>query len=194
MGELENALKTSVAALEGADVRCVLGGSVACWARGGPVATRDVDLMVRPEDAEAAIEALAGAGMRTERPPEQWLYKAWCDGVLIDVIFEPVGLAVDGEMIARSETLSVAGMRVQVMAMEDVMTTKLLALNEHALDLEPLLAIARSLREQIDWSELRRRTAASPFARAFLYLVEELEIDAGPGAAAKSRGARIRVA
>jgi hypothetical protein len=32
------------------------------------------------------------------------------------------------------------------------------------------------LREQIDWEEVRRRTASSPFARAFFTLVEELEI------------------
>jgi hypothetical protein len=62
------------------------------------------------------------------------------------------------------------------MALEDVMVTKLLALDEQALDYRPLLAIARSLREQIDWEDLRRRTEESPFARAFFTLVEELGI------------------
>jgi hypothetical protein len=193
VSDLENALKRAVAALERADVRYVVGGSVACWARGGPLATADVDLMIRPRDADAALEALAEAGMRTERPPEQWLYKAWCDNVLVDLIYEPVGLAVDDALFNRSESLNVAGLRVEVMAMEDVMTTKLLALNEHALDLEPLLAIARSLREQIDWGEVRRRTAGSAYARAFLSLVDELGLSASP--ATRPRAAtRVRVA
>lgn len=29
--------------------------------------------------------------MRTEKPPESWLYKAWDGDVLVDVIFRPVG-------------------------------------------------------------------------------------------------------
>jgi len=32
------------------------------------------------------------------------------------------------------------------------------------------------LREQIDWDEVRVRTEASPFARAFFTLVEELGV------------------
>ena len=51
----------------------MLGGSVACWARGGPRSQNDVDLIVPPDEAEAALEALEHAGMRTERPPEEWL-------------------------------------------------------------------------------------------------------------------------
>lgn len=193
MSDLEAALKKAVSALERAQVRCVVGGSVACWARGGPLATADVDLMIRPQDADAALEALAEAGLRAERPPEQWLYKAWCDNVLVDLIFEPVGLTVDDELLDRSEALNVAGLRVEVMALEDVMTTKLLALNEHALDLEPLVAIARALREQIDWDEVRRRTARSPFARAFLFLVEDLGLSA-PSPSAPRAATRVRVA
>lgn len=113
MDDLETALKKAVSALERASVASVVGGGVACWARGGPLATADADLMIRPQDAEAALEALGEAGMRTERPPEQWLYKACCDNVLVDLIYEPVGLAVDDALLERSETLNVAGLRVE---------------------------------------------------------------------------------
>jgi len=37
----------------------------------------------------------------------------------------------------------------------------------------------RALREQIDWEDVRARTAKSPYARAFFCLVEELGIE-GP--------------
>ena len=44
-----------------------------------------------------------------------------------------------------------------------------------------MLKIARTLREQVDWEEVRERTAESPFARAFFTLVEGLEIvEPGP--------------
>src|SRR5206468_1723980 len=89
--ELTSALKIAVAALREAEVPFVLGGSLATWTRGGPEPQNDLDLMVKPQDAEAALQALADAGMRTEHPPEEWLYKAWCGDVMIDVIFGPSG-------------------------------------------------------------------------------------------------------
>jgi hypothetical protein len=61
-----------------------------------------------------------------------------------------------------------------VMRVDDLLTSKLLALTEHHLDYGPVLEIARALREQIDWAELRRRTGHSPFARAFFVLACEL--------------------
>jgi hypothetical protein len=46
-----------------------------------------------------------------------------------------------------------------------------------------VLELARSLREQIDWSFVRERTSDSPFASAFFTLVEELGIVDPPAAA-----------
>jgi hypothetical protein len=58
-----------------------------------------------------------------------------------------------------------------------VLAPKLNALNEHqSLDYRPSLAIARALREQIDWERLRQQTADSTYAKAFFTLVEELRI------------------
>jgi hypothetical protein len=62
------------------------------------------------------------------------------------------------------------------MRLEDVLVTRLLSLDEHGLDLGPLLAISRALREQVDWAEVRTRSAHSPYARAFFTLLEGLGI------------------
>jgi hypothetical protein len=67
-------------------------------------------------------------------------------------------------------------MDFKVMAIEDVLFTKLNSLNEHYLDFSSALQIARALREQVDWERLRARTADSPYAIAFFCLLEELEI------------------
>ena len=85
--QLESTLKRSVAALEGEGIPYLLGGSLASWARGGPQTRNDLDLMVRPDDAERALAALEEVGMRAERPPEDWLLKAWDGDVLVDLIF-----------------------------------------------------------------------------------------------------------
>jgi hypothetical protein len=179
-------LKKSVAALDAARVPYLLGGGVGCWVRGGPRSTNDVDLMVRRGDAERALGALVDAGMRPDDPPEQWLFKAWDGEVLVDVIFGPIGLELNDEVMARGEELNFGGMRVQAMALEDILTTKLMAIDEHNLDYGQLLQIARALREQIDWPALRERTSSHPYAKAFLVLAEELgvaprKLDAVPG-------------
>jgi hypothetical protein len=173
---IEHALKRAAAALREADVPFLLGGSLASWARGGPETRHDLDLIIKPEDAEKALQALQEAGMRPERPPEEWLLKAWDGDTLVDLIYCPKGLPVDDDLIARGEELSVLGMDIRVMALEDVMATKLMALTEHSLRYESLLQIARALREQIDWPAVRARTEDSPFARAFFVLLEGLGI------------------
>jgi hypothetical protein len=194
---LVDTMKVTIAALREADVRFMLGGSMAVWARGGPEPDKDLDLMVDPDQAEAALDALAGAGMRVERPPEEWLYKAWHDEVLIDLIFSPSGLELTDEVFARGQTIPVMSVGTPVMALEDVLVTMLYALDEHTLDYSQLLLITRAVREQIDWPALGRRAAASPFAKAFITMVEELGIAPAP-ARARQRGAgesqtRVRV-
>jgi hypothetical protein len=190
--EIEHALKRAAAALREADIPFLLGGSLASWARGGPPTRHDLDLIIKPQDAERALETLRKAGMRPERPPEQWLLKVWDGDTLIDLIYCPKGLPVDDTLIARGEVLSVLGMDIRVMALEDVMATKLLALTEHSLRYESLLQIARALREQIDWSAVRERTRDSPFARAFFVLLEGLGIVSESEAATRAQP-RVRV-
>jgi hypothetical protein len=174
--ELTDSLKRSVAALDGGGIPYVLGGGLGCWARGGPPSSNDIDLMIKPEDAERAQQALVEAGMRPEDPPEQWLLKAWDGDILIDLIFEPSGMRIDDEVIERGETMSVMAMQIRVMDLDDILTTKLLALDEHSADYRDMILITRSLREQIDWAQLRDRTAGSPFAAAFFALADGLEI------------------
>ena len=187
---IEAALKKAVAALREAELPFLLGGSLALWTRGGPETRHDLDFVIKPEHAERAMEVLEGAGMRTEKPPEEWLHKAWDGDVLIDLIFAPRGLEVTDEVIERGELLHVLGITIPVMAIEDVLATKLLALDEHELDYTALVRIARSLREQIDWRYLRERTRDSPYAAAFFVLCEQLGVAADGHAL---QGADVRV-
>jgi predicted nucleotidyltransferase len=176
-------LKKSAAALRDAGVPFALGGGLAAWARGGPESDHDLDFMVKPEDADAALDVLESIGMRGERPPEPWLYKAWdANGVLVDLIFEPVGLSITDEMLERADFLEVEAVGMRVIALEDVFVTKLLALDEQALDYRSLVQLARPVREQVDWDEIRARTADSPYAAAFFTLVAGLGvIESGRG-------------
>ncbi len=174
--EIKDSVKRVAAALREADVPFLLGGGLAAWAYGGPGTGHDLDVMIRPEHADRALQALSEAGMRTEKPPEGWLYKAWDGDVLVDLIFRPVGKDVDDGLFERAQELEVNAVPMQVMSLEDVMITKLLALDEHELDFERPLEFARALRERIDWLAVRRSTRDSPYAKAFFTMVEELGV------------------
>jgi hypothetical protein len=191
-GAIEETLKRAVAAFEDADIPFLLGGSLAAWAHGGPETRNDLDFMIKREDADRALEALEAAGMKPERPPEQWLVKAWDGEVLVDLIFSPQGMDITDEVIERGDLMTVFAIDLRVMSLEDVMTTKLLALGEHSLDYESCLQIGRSLRERIAWEDVRARTAESPYARGFFTIVEGLGI-VPPRAAAEGERSRVRV-
>lgn len=181
LGTLTETLKRAAAAFEADGVPYLLAGGLGCWARGGPPSSNDIDFFLKPEDAGRALDALRGAGMRPEKPPEQWLYKAWADEILIDLIFEPVGMEMTDEVLERGERLNVDGMDVCVMALDDIVVTKLLALDERTADFAGPIQIARALREQIDWPAVRERSSASPFARAFFVIVDGLGIAPAAG-------------
>jgi predicted nucleotidyltransferase len=173
---LLGAMKKAGGVLNEADVPFVLGGGLACWARGAPKTEHDVDFLVRPEDAERAQQALAEAGLKPETPPEGWLLKAYDGDVLIDLIFNPQGGPIDDGIFERAEDLEVHAMRLKVAALEDVIVQKLLVLKEQEPDFSSVLELARSLREQVNWDEVRTRTKESPFARAYFTLLDDLEI------------------
>ena len=177
MDELVEALKAVAGVLQDEEIPFALGGGLAVWARGGPKSEHDVDILVRRPDADAALAALERTGFRVERPPEGWLYKAWHEnGTLIDLIFDPAGGEVDTARIQKAPVLEVMALRVRVSSLEDVLTSKLLALNEQNPSFESVLEFARAVREQVDWDEVRRRTSGCPFAQAFFTLVEELGV------------------
>ncbi len=169
-------LKRSAAALRDAGVPFLVAGGVASWVRGGPPTDHDLDFLIKPEDAERALAVLTDAGLRPERPPEEWLFKAFDGDVMVDLIFNPAGLEMTDEVLERGEALEVEAMTMRVMRPEDLLVTKLMAMTEHTLNYRSCLEIARALREQIDWKDVRRRTDSSPFGRAFFVIAEGLGV------------------
>ena len=173
---LTESMKRTAAALREADVPFAPGGSFAIWARGGPETVHDLDVVVRAADADRGLEALEAAGMRGERPPEGWLYKAWDGEVLIDLIWQLSGIEDIESVLERATPMRVQSVPLHVMSLEDSIVSKILALDVHNLDLAPLLRICRAVREQVSWPEVRRRTAHYPYAKPVFALLEALEV------------------
>ena len=188
MEEMVAVLKKAAAALRDAGVPYALAGGFALWTRGAPPSAHDVDFVLKEEDVERALAALEAAGLRTDDPPEGWLVKAWAGDVMVDLIFRPNGQPVDDDLLDRADEIEVEAMSMKVLLPEDVLAAKLLALSEHSLDFAGVLEPARSLREQVDWDDVREKTSSSPFARAFFTMAEGLDIV--PTAADVSAGGR----
>lgn len=179
--EMLESLKRVAAVLRAAGVPYALGGGLALWAIGSSATDHDVDLLLPDEGAaDRAVEALEAAGMRTEAPPEGWLRKAWDGIVLIDLVFDPTGIDAAAAVACAPER-NVHAMPMPVMRPEDVFVSKLAACTEHSLRFEPLLEHARALRELVDWHEVAGRTDGSPYARAFLVLLDGLGVVPGAG-------------
>ncbi|GAA5079033.1 nucleotidyltransferase family protein [Nocardia iowensis] len=176
MEELLHALTRAVNTLSDTDIRFAVAGGCAVYARGGPTTEHDVDIFVKPADTDRAVKALIQAGLRACDPPEDWLRKVYDRDVLIDVIFRPNNREVTDDLLDRAEIMRVGPTTAPVVSATDLMVDKLLVFDAHRLDLSPLLHIARALREQVDWPVVREKTKESPYARAFLGLLEDLGV------------------
>lgn len=175
-GDLITTLKRVVSVFKQTDVPFALAGGFAAYARGGTSSDHDVDFLILEQDAGTALSALAEAGFRTERPPEDWLVKVYDGDRLVDLIFRPVERPVTDETLALANQLRVDSILVPVMPATTLMVHKVLMFSQHYCDFAKALPIARSLREQIDWEQVRRETAESPYAQAFLFLLDRLAV------------------
>src|SRR6266542_1956584 len=139
-------LKRVARGLQDAGIPFVLAGSFAVYARGGGSRDHDVDFQVYEKDC------------------------------LVDLIFRPVQRPVTDETLADADLLSVNGCHMPVLSATELMIHKILSYGPHYCDFTRALPVARSIREQIDWARVRRETAHSPYAQAFLVLADRLGI------------------
>jgi hypothetical protein len=176
---LHDGLRLAAVALTDADIPFALCGSYAAWARGAPEPDHDADFVIMEADVDRARAAIAAAGLDVHEPAENWLFKAYHNGALVDILFRITGEPVDRELFERSDMLEVLAVRMPVLSATDLLSSKLRVLGEHYCDFSRLLPIARALREQIDWARVAQEVSDNPYARAFLGLVRDLAIAPG---------------
>ena len=176
LSPLREALKRSTAALKADGVPFALGGGYALWVHGAPEPEHDVDVVVTEQDVPAAVDSLSGSGFRIERPPEDWLFKAYLDDALVDVLHRMNGEPVAEALVHGAQEYEVLGVKIPVLAASTIVTTKLLSLSEHYCDFAALLPVVRAVREQLDWTRIQSTVSGRPFAESFLLLVDRLGI------------------
>ncbi|HEX6522999.1 MAG TPA: nucleotidyltransferase [Streptosporangiaceae bacterium] len=173
---LVETLKKAATVLRETGIPFALAGGGAAFARGAAPPLHDVDFVVMEKDVDRAAEAFAAASMRIERPPEGWLIKAFDGEHMIDLIHCLGGEPVSWQLLDRAEELDVAAMPVPVLSATDLVLSLVRSFSAHHADFTIPLIMVRAMREQVDWAVVRKETKASPFGRAFLVLLEGLEI------------------
>jgi predicted nucleotidyltransferase len=161
-GVFEQVLGEVVTALGDKSVEYALMGGIASTGLGRPRWTHDIDVFVRPNAADAALDALAAAGFDTERTDVSWLFKAFKHGVLVDVIFRSTGgFYLDDEMSARSVEREFMGHRVRLIAPEDLLVIKAAVHDEqgprHWHDALGVIGV-----NELDWDYLLKRARQAP--------------------------------
>jgi predicted nucleotidyltransferase len=135
-GQTEDHTETvlrAVGALDDADIPYVLIGGLASSVLGRPRSTEDIDLFVKAEHADSALEALGETGFETERTNPDWIYKAHRNGTTLDLIFWlSGGITLDDEMLARARTTEVDGGSVRVVTPEDLVVIKAIVHDEQS--------------------------------------------------------------
>jgi len=150
-------LREAVEAVDRAGYPFLVLGGLASSLVGRPRWTHDIDFLVRPGDARDVLEALRGAGFTTEETDPVWIYKAFKDDVMVDVIFMVMGgIYLDDEMRTHSIERDYEGLRLRIPSPEDQIVIKAIVHREetsrHWFDSLAILG-----RAQLDWNYLLHR-------------------------------------
>ena len=146
--------------LEAAGIDYLVGGAYALAVHAGIERhTRDFDVFVRPEDAEAALAALAPCCDRVEMTFTHWLGKAFCGDAYVDVIFNSGnGLSpVDDEWFAHAVDSEVLGRRVRLIPPEEMIWQKAFVMERERFDGADIVHVLRASAPRLDWARLFRR-------------------------------------
>lgn len=140
---------------------CFIGG-LASSIYGRRRATHDLDLFVRPEDAERTLDLMAANGFNVEKSDPEWIFKAEREGLLVDVIFRASeGTILDPDLATRIRMAEFEGRHVPIVPPEDLLITKVAAFREDTPHLWfDCLAILDNT--EIDWDYLLARTRRKP--------------------------------
>lgn len=177
---LREALKLVAATLKRTEVPFALAGGYAAWAHGAPEPHHDADFVLLEPDVERAKAALVDAGLEVVQPPEDWLFKAFLDDALVDVIFRICGAPVEPALLERAASRDVLSVHMPVLDPTDVLVTRMNALTEQTCDYSRLLPASRALREQVDWDRLASAVEGNDYAVGLLFLMRRLGVAPAP--------------
>lgn len=157
-----NTLFAAIEVIEARDIPYALIGGIAVKELGRPRVTHDIDIFVKPDDADNILHILKNEGFEIERRDPFWLYKAWKDDILVDIIFRSCGdIYFEEEVRSHVRRIPYHGRFINAISPEDFIVIKSAAHQEdnphHWHD-----ALAVLTQGNLDWDYLLKRARLSP--------------------------------
>jgi hypothetical protein len=152
--------RDGVEVLQAAGIPFLVGGGYALSHYTGVARqTKDLDVFVRPADAQGALEALGAAGYHTELTFPHWLGKAFSDRSFIDVIFSSGnGIArVDDEWFQHAPMGEVLGRSLWLCPPEEMIWSKSFVGERERYDGADVMHLLRARATTLNWQRLLRR-------------------------------------
>jgi putative nucleotidyltransferase-like protein len=157
-------LDAGSAALERVAVPFVLGGALALATYTGHWRnTKDIDVIIRQADCEAAVAALRTAGFEDyyDRAAydRSWIFRGFREGVLFDVIWALPNhrVGIDDPWFQRARPLGLRGHSYAVAPAEELIRVKLYVMQRERCDWVDVLNVLAAAVETIDWRWLAER-------------------------------------
>jgi predicted nucleotidyltransferase len=162
LSTLNRTLLAAIKSIENAQIPYALIGGVAVKELGRPRVTHDIDIFIRPDDANKTLQVLEENDFHIEKRDPTWLYKAWKEEVLVDLIFKSTGdIYFDDQVRSHVRRIPYLGEYVNAISPEDFIVIKAAAHEEnnphHWHD-----ALAVITQGNLDWEYLYRRAKHSP--------------------------------
>jgi hypothetical protein len=149
-----------VDALAAASVEFLLGGAFALRILTGIERdTKDFDLMIRPRDVDATLEACRQAGFHADYAFSHWLAKVHFGEHFIDLIYRAGnGLCeVDDVWFGKSSEAEVLGRTLRLAPPEEMIWQKAFIMERERFDGADVLHLLRSTASKLDWDRLLTR-------------------------------------
>jgi len=149
-----------VDALRAASVEFLLGGAFALRILTGIERdTKDFDLMIRPHDVDAALDACRQAGFHADYAFSHWLAKVHFGEHFIDLIYRAGnGLCeVDDVWFGKSSEAQVLGRTLRLAPPEEMIWQKAFIMERERFDGADVLHLLRSTASTLDWERLLDR-------------------------------------
>jgi predicted nucleotidyltransferase len=159
---LEKILFETIDIIEKSHIPYALIGGVAVKNLGRPRITHDIDLFVRPDDAQRILNVLESNGFTSQQRDPFWLFKAWKENILVDIIFKSSGdIYFDEEVQTHVRRCPYLGRWVNSISPEDFLIIKAAAHQEHnPHHWHDALAVLKQ--GNLDWDYLLRRSKHAP--------------------------------
>lgn len=118
--------------------------------------TKDLDLFMKPEDVPAALKYLGEHDFRCETLDPVWLSKAHRGEYFVDLIsgMSNAAIIVDDSWMARTQAATIAGVKSQIIAAEDLVASKIFVTRRERFDGGDIAHIIYRTRGTLDWNRI----------------------------------------